>query len=212
MTKAGLRKTSVKKVKLFRAECSECFNSWMTVISVPQISKTDKAVIKTSLKSKNNTEKFDSVSISFDSLFKIVIKCICQNCASVKDGFAGWLRVPDHKLHELMLWDPEENAKRQRLQKRLFERNISFIIEILRENVESKMELLMSLIKIEKHYSSVYIMCQILMSATNMEIPFTDWDILFKFTISKHENRIQHDLQHINRVIKILINTEKDKT
>ena len=85
----------------------------MTTVSISQTLKADKAVIKTSLKLKNDTEKSDSTSISFDSFFETVVKCICQNCASAKSDFAGWLRIPNCKLHGLMLWNPEENAKEQ---------------------------------------------------------------------------------------------------
>ena len=132
------------------------------MISVPQVSKADKAVkavTKALLKLKKDTEKSDSTSTLFDPPSKIIIKCICQNQASAKSNFAGWLRVPDCKLHGLMLWDPEENTKRQGLQGRLFKKDISFMIEIFKKNVESKVELLVSLAKIEKHYSSVYMMC-----------------------------------------------------
>ena len=174
MTKADLRKASVRKIKSFRTECFECFNFWMTAVSVPQVSKADKAVIKISLKFKNDTKKSDSASMLSDSLSETVVKCICQNHASAKDGFAEWLRVSDCKLHGLMLWDPEENTKRQGPQKRLFKRNISFMIEILEGNVWSKVELLVGLAKIRKHYPSVYMMCQILMSAINAEISFVN--------------------------------------
>ena len=159
MIKAGLRKASARKTKSFRAECFECSNFWMTVISVSQMLKTGKAVIKTSLKPKNDTEKSDFISMLSDSLSEIIVKCICQNHAFAKGDFAGWLRVFDHKLHRLMLWDSEENVKEQELQKKLFKRDIFFIIEILRENVKSKAELFMSLAKIRKHYLSVYVMC-----------------------------------------------------
>ena len=169
----------------------------MIVISIFQVSKAGKAVkiiTKASLKPKKDTKKSDSVSMSSDSFSEIIVKHTCQNWAPAKGDFVGWLRVPNHKLHRLMLWDSEENAKRQGLQRRLFERNIFFIIEILRGNVESKVELLIGLTKIEKHYFSVYMMCQILMSAINVEIPFINWDILFKFTINKHENGILYGL------------------
>ena len=136
------------------------------------MSKAGKAVIKTSLKLKDDTKKSDFTSILSDSLSETVIKCTHQNHASAKNDFAEWLRVLNYKLHRLMLWDFEENTKEQKLQKRLFERDIFFMIEIFKENIESKTELLVSLMKIEKNYSSVYMMCQILMSATNTEIPF----------------------------------------
>ena len=161
---------------------------------MPQILKISKAVIKTSLKSKDDTEKSNSDSILSDSSSETVIKHIYQNQTSAKNDFAEWLRVSNHKLHKLILWDFKENTKEQKLQRRLFKRNISFMIEILRENVKSKVRLFMSLIKIKKHYSFAYVMCQTLMSATNMEIPFTDWDTLFKLMINKHENGIQHNL------------------
>ena len=48
------------------------------------------------------------------------------------------------------------------------------MIEILKGNVESKVELLVKLIKIEKYYFSIYMMCQILMSVINVEFPFID--------------------------------------
>lgn len=69
-----------------------------------------------------------------------------------------------------MLWDLKENIKGQGLQERLFERDISFMIEILERNVRSKVELLVGLAKIKKYYPSAYVMCQILMSAINIEI------------------------------------------
>ena len=159
MTKTDLKKASAKKTKLFRAEHSEHLNSWMIVVSVPQALKASKAIIKTSLKSKNDTEKSDSTSMLSDLFFETVIKHICQNCASAKNGFAEWLRVPNHKLHRLMLWNPEKNIKEQKPQRRLFKRDIFFMIEILEGNVESKAELLINLTKIEKHYSFVYVMC-----------------------------------------------------
>ena len=194
MIKAGLKKASIKKIKSFRAKHSECFNFWMTAVSVPQALKTDKAVIKTSLKPKNDTEKSDFISMLSDLFFKTVVKCICQNYASAKGGFAEWLRVPDCKLHRLMLWNSEENVKGQGSQRRLFKRDIFFMIKILRGNIKSKVKLLMSLIKIKKHYFSAYVICQILMSVTNVEISFVNWDILFKLTISKHRNGIWYDL------------------
>ena len=86
----------------------------MTVISVPQAlkaGKTAKAIIKASLKLKENIKKSDSVSMLSDSLSETVIKCIHQNQAPAKDNFAEWLRVPDCKLHKLMLWNFEKNAK-----------------------------------------------------------------------------------------------------
>ena len=58
-----------------------------------------------------------------------------------------------------MLWNPKENAKEQESQKRLFKRNIFFIIKILEENVENKIELFVNLAKIRKHYFSAYVMC-----------------------------------------------------
>ena len=73
-----------------------------------------------------------------------------------------------------MLWDSEENVKKQGLQRRLFERDIFFMIKILKRNIKSKAELLMNLVKIRKHYFSAYVMCQILMSVTNTEISFVN--------------------------------------
>ena len=212
MIKADLKKVSVKKAKSFRAEHSEHSNFWMTTVSIPQMPKVSKIITKTSSKLKNDIKKFDSISTSSDPFFKIIVKCICQNHASAKGGFAGWLKVSNHKLHRLMLWDSEKNTKRQKLQRKLFERDISFMIKILKENIKNKAELLVNLTKIRKHYPSAYVMCQILMSVTNTEIPFTDWDTLFKLTINKHRNRIQHNLQYMNKAAKILINTEKNKT
>ena len=71
-----------------------------------------------------------------------------------------------------MLWDSEENTKEQGLQRKLFEKDISFMIEIFKENVGSKAELLVNLTKIRKYYPSAYVICQILISVTNTEIPF----------------------------------------
>ena len=158
MTKTDLRKASVKKAKSFRTEHSEHSNFWMIMISISQALKASKAVIKTSLKFKNDTEKSDSASISFNLSSKTVIKHICQNCAFAKGSFAEWLKVFDCKLHRLMLWNSKKNIKKQRLQERLFERDISFMIEILKGNIENKVKLLVNLTKIEKHYSSAYVM------------------------------------------------------
>ena len=190
MIKADQKKAPAKRLKQFRAE----LNSWITMVSVPQTLRAGKAITKTPSKPKDNTKKSDSNSTLSDPPSETVVKYTHQNWAPAKGDFAGWLRVPDCKLHGLMLWDPEENAKRQELQRRLFKRDIFFIIEILEGNIESKVRLLVRLAKIEKHYSSAYVMCQTLISVTNMEIPFADWDILFKFMINKHRNRIQHNL------------------
>ena len=146
----------------------------MITVSIPQVSKADKVIIKTSSKLKNDIKKSDSASTSSDSFSETVVKCTYQNCAFAKSDFTEWLRIPDCKLHRLMLWNPEENTKGQGLQKRLFKRDISFIIKILKGNIESKAKLLVNLTKIRKHYPSVYVMCQTLMSAINTEIPFTD--------------------------------------
>ena len=75
----------------------------MTVISVPQMLKAGKAVIKTSLKSKNNIKKSDFNLILSDSSSEIIVKCTHQNWAFAKGDFAEWLRVSDCKLHRLML-------------------------------------------------------------------------------------------------------------
>ena len=157
---------------------------------MPQILKISKIITKTSLKPKNNTEKSDFNLILSDSSSETVIKHICQNQTSAKSNFAKWLKVSDCKLHGLILWNFEKNAKGQELQERLFKRDIFFMIEILERNMKNKVKLLVRLAKIRKHYSSVYVMCQILMSAINVEIPFINWDTLFEFTISKHENEI----------------------
>ena len=88
MIKADLKKTSVRKAKSFRAGCSGCPNSWMIMVSVPQMPKAGKTVIKTSSKFKDDTEKSDFASMSSDSLSETVVKCTCQNHASAKGGFA----------------------------------------------------------------------------------------------------------------------------
>ena len=162
----------------------------MITVSMPQTLKVSKAVIKTSLKSKDDTKKSNFNSTSSDSPSEIIIKCTHQNQAPAKSDFAEWLRVPNCKLYKLMLWNLEKNAKGQGPQEKLFKRNISFMIKIFKENIKSKTELLVKLTKIKKHYSSAYVMCQTLISATNTEISFVNWDTLFKLIINKHRNKI----------------------
>ena len=84
MIKVNLKKASVKKTKLFKVEY---FNSRITVISIPQILKTCKVIIKASLKLKNNIKKSDFISTSSDLFFKIIVKHPYQNQTSAKGDF-----------------------------------------------------------------------------------------------------------------------------